>query len=200
MLIHCHDVAILPTPSYDTVDDFVKDLLENAHVAVVPGSAFGLADNVRISYSTSEEIMTEAITRIKNFVTEFQYLICVKMGEKTIVDFILERQITLRIWQSDGQSEKLDMFHKPVVSAASTSTLRGENNECSVFSLETNPELLEKIELKWARPFVTNVINVHHINMTALSYKKFVSNKQNWLKVIIIKNCVCCFLFNFAEA
>ncbi len=55
---------------YDTVDDFVKDLLENAHVAVVPGSAFGLEDNIRISYSTSEEVMTEAITRIKNFVTE----------------------------------------------------------------------------------------------------------------------------------
>lgn len=55
---------------YDTVDDFVKDLLENVHVAVVPGSAFGLEDNIRISYSTSEEVMTEAITRIKNFVTE----------------------------------------------------------------------------------------------------------------------------------
>ncbi|WP_462420814.1 pyridoxal phosphate-dependent aminotransferase [Salinicoccus sp. Marseille-QA3877] len=55
---------------YDTVDDFVKDLLENAHVAVVPGSAFGLDDNIRISYSTSEEVMTDAITRIKNFVTE----------------------------------------------------------------------------------------------------------------------------------
>lgn len=55
---------------YNTVDDFVKDLLEKAHVAVVPGSAFGLEDNIRISYSTSEEVMTEAITRIKNFVTE----------------------------------------------------------------------------------------------------------------------------------
>ena len=55
---------------YDTVDDFVKDLLEKAHVAVVPGSAFGLEDNIRISYSTSEEVMTEAITRIKNFVAE----------------------------------------------------------------------------------------------------------------------------------
>lgn len=55
---------------YATVDEFVEDLLETAHVAVVPGSAFGLQDNIRISYSTSEEMMTEAITRIKNFVTE----------------------------------------------------------------------------------------------------------------------------------
>lgn len=55
---------------YATVDDFVKDLIEEAHVAVVPGSAFGLDDNIRISYSTSKEMMTEAMTRIKNFVTE----------------------------------------------------------------------------------------------------------------------------------
>ncbi len=55
---------------YPTVDEFVKDLLEKAHVAVVPGSAFGLEDNIRISYSTSKEVMTDAMTRIKNFVTE----------------------------------------------------------------------------------------------------------------------------------
>lgn len=55
---------------FETVDDFVKALLEDKQVAVVPGSAFGLNDNIRISYSISEEMMTEAMKRIKNFVTE----------------------------------------------------------------------------------------------------------------------------------
>ncbi|MFD2829333.1 pyridoxal phosphate-dependent aminotransferase [Corticicoccus populi] len=55
---------------FQTVDKFVTALLEDKQVAVVPGSAFGLDDNIRISYSISEEMMTEAMTRIKNFVTE----------------------------------------------------------------------------------------------------------------------------------
>lgn len=55
---------------FDSVDDFVKKLLETHHVAVVPGSAFGLDENIRISYSISEDMMTEAMNRIKNFVTE----------------------------------------------------------------------------------------------------------------------------------
>lgn len=62
--------AISAKCGFNSVDDFVAGLLEEAHVAVVPGSAFGLADNIRISYSISEEMMTEAMTRIKNFVTE----------------------------------------------------------------------------------------------------------------------------------
>lgn len=55
---------------FDNVDDFVTSLLEEAYVAVVPGSAFGSADNLRISYSISEEMMTEALDRIKKFVTD----------------------------------------------------------------------------------------------------------------------------------
>lgn len=44
--------------------DFTDYLLEDAHVAVVPGSAFGLSPFFRISYATSEAELTEALKRI----------------------------------------------------------------------------------------------------------------------------------------
>ena len=44
--------------------DFTDYLLEDAHVAVVPGSAFGLSPFFRISYATSEAELTEALRRI----------------------------------------------------------------------------------------------------------------------------------------
>ncbi|EPR23176.1 aspartate aminotransferase [Agrobacterium sp. TS43] len=44
--------------------DFTDYLLEEVHVAVVPGSAFGLSPFFRISYATSEAELTEALDRI----------------------------------------------------------------------------------------------------------------------------------------
>ncbi len=44
--------------------DFTDYLLEEAHVAVVPGSAFGLSPFFRISYATSEAQLGEALDRI----------------------------------------------------------------------------------------------------------------------------------------
>ena len=44
--------------------DFTDYLLEDAHVAVVPGSAFGLSPYFRISYATSEAELAEALKRI----------------------------------------------------------------------------------------------------------------------------------------
>ncbi|PDT14870.1 aspartate aminotransferase [Rhizobium sp. J15] len=44
--------------------DFTDYLLEEAHVAVVPGSAFGLSPYFRISYATSEGELIEALARI----------------------------------------------------------------------------------------------------------------------------------------
>ncbi|HSL93963.1 MAG TPA: pyridoxal phosphate-dependent aminotransferase [Bacillota bacterium] len=44
-------------------------LLEKAHVAVVPGSAFGSGDFVRLSYATSMEQIEEGLKRIKSFVS-----------------------------------------------------------------------------------------------------------------------------------
>jgi len=46
-------------------DDLAIYLLEEAHVAVVAGSAFGMDNCIRISYAVSEERITEAITRIE---------------------------------------------------------------------------------------------------------------------------------------
>jgi aspartate aminotransferase len=45
--------------------DFSKFLLEDANVAVVPGSAFGLGGYFRISYATSEQQLADACTRIR---------------------------------------------------------------------------------------------------------------------------------------
>ena len=45
-------------------NDFAKYLLEEAHVAVVAGSAFGSDAHVRLSYATSEENITKGLGRI----------------------------------------------------------------------------------------------------------------------------------------
>ncbi|MCX5497284.1 pyridoxal phosphate-dependent aminotransferase [Kaistia dalseonensis] len=50
-----------------TDEDFVTALLEEEGVAVVQGSAFGLAPHFRISYATSTEALEEACTRIQRF-------------------------------------------------------------------------------------------------------------------------------------
>jgi aspartate aminotransferase len=50
----------------DTMDFSVK-LLEKAHVAVVPGEAFGTQEHIRISYATSMEMLEKGLTRIAEF-------------------------------------------------------------------------------------------------------------------------------------
>ncbi len=45
----------------------VDRLLDEAHVALVPGTAFGTADHVRISYATSQELIDEGLQRMKEF-------------------------------------------------------------------------------------------------------------------------------------
>ncbi|MEL6948447.1 MAG: pyridoxal phosphate-dependent aminotransferase, partial [Pseudomonadota bacterium] len=51
----------------ETDFDFVGALLEQEGVAVVPGSAFGLGPNFRISYATSTEELTDSCERIQRF-------------------------------------------------------------------------------------------------------------------------------------
>ena len=46
-------------------DDFSMYLLSEANVATVTGDAFGNPDCIRFSYATSEELLTEAMKRIK---------------------------------------------------------------------------------------------------------------------------------------
>lgn len=53
---------------FATVDEWVQALLDEEKVAIVPGSAFGAPDNVRLSYATSLDVLTEAATRMKRFV------------------------------------------------------------------------------------------------------------------------------------
>jgi|SRR5690242_735986 len=56
------------TPGGETIDGdsaLVAYLLEDAKVAAVPGVAFGLSPAMRISYATSEALLTEACERIQ---------------------------------------------------------------------------------------------------------------------------------------
>lgn len=46
-------------------DDFAMFLLNEAHVSLVTGSAFGAPNNVRMSYAASDESLKEAVERIK---------------------------------------------------------------------------------------------------------------------------------------
>ena len=48
--------------------EFAERLLDEAHVAVVPGEAFGTNDHVRISYATSMEELKRGLDRIDQFV------------------------------------------------------------------------------------------------------------------------------------
>jgi aspartate aminotransferase len=51
----------------ETDEDFVTALLEEEGVAVVQGSAFGLAPHFRISYATADDILEDACGRIRRF-------------------------------------------------------------------------------------------------------------------------------------
>jgi aspartate aminotransferase len=50
--------------------DFSSKLLHEAHVAVVPGEAFGTDEHVRISYATSMNEIKRGIERIRKFIVE----------------------------------------------------------------------------------------------------------------------------------
>lgn len=58
-----HDRAHSPA---DTVQ-VAKGLLEQAHVVVIPGEAFGAAGHLRISYATSMERIEEGLRRLSSF-------------------------------------------------------------------------------------------------------------------------------------
>lgn len=50
--------------------DLANYLLEEGHVALVPGDAFGNPDCIRISYATSMELLTVAVERMKKALSE----------------------------------------------------------------------------------------------------------------------------------
>lgn len=53
----------------DSDEDFCTALLEETGVAVVFGAAFGLSPHFRISYATSDDQLTDAMNRIRDFCT-----------------------------------------------------------------------------------------------------------------------------------
>lgn len=53
---------------FPDTDTWAQKLLEEEHVAVVPGSGFGAPDYIRISYATSMEQLEKGLARIKRFV------------------------------------------------------------------------------------------------------------------------------------
>lgn len=57
---------------HESVDAFVTTLLEEANVAVVPGSGFGTPPNIRLSYATSLELLEKAVERIADYVKSNQ--------------------------------------------------------------------------------------------------------------------------------
>ncbi len=55
----------------DNADDFAEVILEEAHVGLVTGSAFGDKNCVRLSYAASDEKLLEAIARIKETLSTY---------------------------------------------------------------------------------------------------------------------------------
>ncbi len=58
----------------NNADDFSMYLLSEANVATVTGDAFGNPNCIRFSYATSEDILKEALRRIKEAVTTSEVL------------------------------------------------------------------------------------------------------------------------------
>lgn len=54
--------------TYINSDDWAEALLEEAQVAVIPGTGFGMPNFIRISYATSVEQLQEGFKRIKDFI------------------------------------------------------------------------------------------------------------------------------------
>jgi aspartate aminotransferase len=50
--------------------DLCNYILKKVYVALVPGDAFGSPNNIRISYATSNELLIEAVDRIKSALAE----------------------------------------------------------------------------------------------------------------------------------
>lgn len=57
---------------FQSTDEFVNGVLEEAHVSIVPGKAFGLDGHVRLSYATDLATLQEAIKRIGDFIKRHQ--------------------------------------------------------------------------------------------------------------------------------
>jgi aspartate aminotransferase len=50
-----------------TAGNFARKLLQQAHVATVPGEGFGTAEHIRISYATSQKELDRGLERLRDF-------------------------------------------------------------------------------------------------------------------------------------
>ena len=69
----CSKIFGKKTPNGDIIEnssDLATYLLESANVAVVPGIGFGLEGYFRISYATSEKLLTESCNRIAEAISQ----------------------------------------------------------------------------------------------------------------------------------
>ena len=48
--------------------EFCDKLLNEQQLAIVPGTAFGVANHCRMSYATSDDLLRQAVDRLHNFV------------------------------------------------------------------------------------------------------------------------------------
>jgi aspartate aminotransferase len=67
VLVHCQGAIGRTSPSgrkINTDEDFAVYLLEDAHVAVIQGSAYGLSPYFRISFATSQRAIEAAIEAV----------------------------------------------------------------------------------------------------------------------------------------
>lgn len=62
------DVTDFIKGKFKNADEFSEKLLEEELVAVVPGSAFGADNFIRVSYATSQDQLEIGIKRIENFI------------------------------------------------------------------------------------------------------------------------------------
>jgi aspartate aminotransferase len=51
-------------------DELAMRLLDEAHLAVIPGKAFGADAHIRISFATSLEALHEAVARLSRWVAD----------------------------------------------------------------------------------------------------------------------------------
>ena len=74
--IGCAALIGATTPAGKTLEDDVavaKYLLDEGHVAAVPGTAYGLSPFFRISTATSDEVLAEAVKRIAAAVAKLEF-------------------------------------------------------------------------------------------------------------------------------
>lgn len=79
VFISCARTFRLRTPSGHVIvndEDFVRLLLDETGVALVPGSAFGISGYLRLSCSTSMEELSEGVCRLREF--------CESLKEETV--------------------------------------------------------------------------------------------------------------------